>query len=228
MESRNESSDKRIKVEIMKTIESIKLDLSNDNKVYHRLKYLFDTANDSDRVNGLDWYKRANDIATEQAIKYNFNVNTVCAVISALSPAVSWSQNIKNSEALLQAVALGETDSKLINASTYGAQVEKALNIAWTNNVSLIGNGLKTCSFYLNLVGIQDKSVVTIDRHILGASVGSRSAIHKEISLTHKRYFAISKAIKRLARNRNILPKECQAVIWLAYRTKLGYSNANK
>tara|TARA_R110000822_G_scaffold274189_1_gene396567 strand:- start:37 stop:666 length:630 start_codon:yes stop_codon:yes gene_type:complete len=209
----------------MKTIESIKIDLTDENKIYNRLRYLFDTSNESDRVNGLTWYKRANEIATEQAIKYGFNVSTVCAVISALSPAVSWTQNIKDSDSLLQAVAVGETDSKLISASTYGSQVDKALNIAWTNNVALIGNGLKTCSFYLNLVGIQDKSVVTIDRHILGASVGSRSAIHKEISLTPNRYFTISKAIKRLAHNRNLLPKECQAVIWLAYRTKLGYTN---
>jgi hypothetical protein len=209
----------------MKTIKSIKVDLNNENKIYNRLKYLFDNANDSDRVNGLDWYKRANEIATEQAIKHGFDVNTVCAVISALSPAVPWSQNIKDSDSLLHAVSLGETDHTLIAASTYGPQVDKALNIAWTNNVSLIGNGLKTCSFYLNLVGIQDRSVVTVDRHILGASVGSRSALHKEISLTPKRYFAVSKAIKRLARNRNVLPKECQAVVWLAYRTKLGYTN---
>ena len=209
----------------MKTIESIKIDLNDDNKIYNRLKYLFDGANDSDKVNGLDWYKRANEIATNQAIKYGFDTNTVCAVISALSPGVPWSQNIKDSESLLYAVALGETDSKLISASTYGPQVDKALNIAWTNNVSLIGNGLKTVSFYLNLVGIQDRSVCTIDRQMIGASVGSRSALHNEISVTPKRYFAVSKAIKRLARNRNVLPKECQAVVWLAYRTKFGYTN---
>jgi hypothetical protein len=206
-------------------LEAYKDTLNSKEKVYNRLKYLFDGATESDKINGLTWYESAKNIATEQAIKHGFDVNTVCAVISALSPAVSWSQNIKDSDSLLHAVSLGETDHTLINASTYGSQVEKAVKIAWSNNADLIGNGLKTVSFYLNLMGIQDHSVCTIDRHMIGASVGSRGALHKDISLTDKRYFTISSAVKRLAKNRGILPKQAQAVIWLAYRSKLGYTN---
>jgi hypothetical protein len=206
-------------------LEAYKNTLNSKEKVYNKLKYLFDGATESDLNNGLTWYESAKNIATEQAIKHGFDTNTVCAVISALSPAVSWTQNIKDSDSLLRAVSLGETDHTLIQASTYGPQVEKAVKIAWSNNAELIGNGLKTVSFYLNLVGIQDHSVCTIDRHMIGASVGSRSTLHQALSMTDKRYFIISNAVKRLARNRGILPKQAQAVIWLAYRSKLGYTN---
>lgn len=206
-------------------LEAYKDTLNSKDKVYNRLRYLFDNATESDKVNGLSWYASAQAIATEQSIKYGFDVNTVCAVISALSPAVPWSQNTKDSDSLLKAVSLGETDHTLVQASTYGSQVEKAVRIAWSNNADLIGSGLKTVSFYLNLVGIQDQSVCTIDRHMIGASVGSRGALHKDISLTNKRYFTISHAVKRLAKNRGILPKQAQAIVWLAYRSKLGYTN---
>lgn len=209
----------------MNKIETYKGVLNDPDKIYRRLKYMFDSASKEDLAAGLTWYETAHAIAAGKAIKYGFDVSTVCAVISALSPAVSWERNLIDADTLLKAVARGETDPTRIPVSTYGPQAEKAVRIAWSNQPDHIGNGLKTVSFYLNILGIQDRSVCTIDRHMLGAAVGSRSTQHQDIALTHKRYFSISNGIKRLARNRGLMPKQCQAVVWLAYRTKLGYKN---
>jgi|APSaa5957512535_1039671.scaffolds.fasta_scaffold04851_3 hypothetical protein len=206
----------------MSNLQTMKADLRNPNKVYNRLKYLFDTATPEQVEAGSIWYDEAREYATGLAIKHGYTVSTVCAVLSALSPAVSWNVNKRDAHTLLGLAAVGETEPDNIPASTYGPQVEKALRIAWTGNPDLIGNGLKTVSFYLNMVGIQDGSVCTIDRHILGAATGSRDATHKDISVTSKRYFDVSAQIKRLARNRNLQPKQVQAVIWLTYRERIG------
>lgn len=194
----------------------------NKKAVYGRMAYLFDTATDDELAAGLEWYDKAKGMVVEWSVKYGFDPLTVAGVVSALSPSVSWDRNVVDAENLLRAVSCGETDARNIVASTYPAQVEKAVRIAWTQNPEHVGNGLKTVSFFCNIAGIWDTSAVTVDRHMLGAAVGSRTTEHQKIAVTDKRYFAIADAIKALARNRNVLPKQAQAVIWTTYRRRIG------
>lgn len=190
--------------------------------MYSRLAYIFDTADPADVESGLRWYEDAGKLAQKLAARYGFTVDVAATVISCLSPGCSWTQNVKDAETVLAAVASGSTDPEDVTCSTYGANVAKAYRIAIDGDLSAIGQGLKTNSFAVNILGVQNDRAVTIDRHMLGAAVGSRTTLHQKISLTEKRYFDISDAVKRLARNRNVEPRQVQAVVWESYRRRIG------
>lgn len=190
--------------------------------MYSRLAYIFDTADPADMESGLNWYNEAGKLAEDLATRYGFTVDVAATVISCLSPGCSWIQNVKDAESVLAAVANGSTDPEDVTCSTYGANVAKAYEIALTGDLSAIGQGLKTNSFAVNILGIQNDRAVTIDRHMLGAAVGSRTTLHQKLSVTNRRYFDISDAVKRLAKNRGVQPRQVQAVVWESYRRRIG------
>src|SRR5687767_1063386 len=81
---------------------------------------------------GQNWYIEAHNFAFILSQTYQINLDKVCAVISALSPAVSWDQNKKDAKALCQLFDLNlhnENVYQYHNFSTYGQNVQKAVNI---------------------------------------------------------------------------------------------------
>lgn len=47
---------------------------------------------------GLDWYQNAHNQAVAIAARHNANIDTVCGVISALSPRNNWERNLIDAE----------------------------------------------------------------------------------------------------------------------------------
>ncbi len=204
-------------------LQAYKDTLNSESAVYRKLSYVLKTATERDRLDGATWYGIGEQICESWATEFALPKLIVASVVSCLSPACNWTQNLKDAHTVLKAFKSGVTDPDQVTCSTYGNNVRKAFLILTTGNPEFIGNGLKTTSFALNLAGLWNQNAVTIDRHMLGLAVGSRSTLHQKLSLTSKRYATISNAIKKLARREGLEPRQVQAILWESFRTRVGH-----
>lgn len=72
------------------------------------------------RAEGMGWYPKAHEIAGYLADKHGQPLSVVCGVIGALSPGISWQDNLKAADKVLK----GDLD-----VPAYPKQVGKALAI---------------------------------------------------------------------------------------------------
>jgi len=158
-----------------------------------------------------DWYINAHKIADDIATLYGIPVFKVVGVIAALSPRNKWYRNIIDTNNLINAVI---NNLPLPSIATYGRQVKKAIDIINCHNqaecLHHIGKGLKTLSFYHNIM--LDFDYVTIDIWIARAAGLCKYAPSKV------EYVEIANTIKLIARELNIQPAIVQAGIWVAVR----------
>ena len=157
-----------------------------------------------------DFYIEKKKVIQELSKKYNIEEVKVAGIYAALSPLKSVEQNERLVENFLKGKWVGH----------FGKQKEKVKRIVSTVNVEEIANilhGEKTMSFFLTLNDCNTQ-VVVIDRHILKL-VGKGIMLN----ITPKRYKIISSAIKKLAKEVNLLPCEVQCGLW--YRAKELYGN---
>jgi len=66
------------------------------NKIYKNLDKWFNLATKEEIKEGLQWYKKANDICKDIAENFKTLEIIGATVISALSPRNKWEQNIKD------------------------------------------------------------------------------------------------------------------------------------
>lgn len=171
---------------------------------------------DADK-SGINWYVEANLFARKVAEQYNKPLKTVCAVISALSPATNWEQNKADTIGLIS----GKKGYKCV---TYGKNVDKARRILRTNEALFSPKtGAKTYNFFYNIWQPESPEFVCIDRH---AYLIATSDIYT--GLTPKQYNVIADHYKKAASKLGILPSQLQAILWTDYRLKQNISFTNK
>jgi len=175
----------------------------------------YEKITNQDLKSGLRWYKLANRICKSIAKKYNLKIETVAGIISALSPSINWKQNIIDTIELIEK----ENDAKV---TTYNQNKLKALDILFSDELNLNiyeyfflkkKSGFKTANFYLNIVNPNDKTAVTIDRHILDIFNLPIKAIN-----TNKKYLAFKAILIAKALQRNLIPCQYQAIIWKCHK----------
>lgn len=175
----------------------------------------FEKITNQDLKSGLRWYRLANRIAKSIAKKYDLKLETVAAIISALSPGIGWKQNIEDTLELIEK----ENDAVV---TTYNHNRLKALDILFSDELDLNvyeyfflkkKSGFKTANFYLNIINPNDKTAVTIDRHILDIFNLTRQAIN-----TNKKYLAFKAILIANALQRNLIPCQYQAIIWKCHK----------
>lgn len=207
---------------------------NNPAKIVENILRFHGIATDNEHREGCVWYTDANYFAECIVSQYEglFSLETVCAVISILSPANNWEGNKRDALAMFAAVnngiPLAVKDKKTgkrstgLVVSTYGPQAAKAYRTAVGNaGFAYIGKGLKTLAFADNILNPNGLERVTVDRHAVGVALMSTGEDHKKISLTAKRYRIIQDAYIQAAKEVCYLtPMQMQAVTWLAYRNR--------
>lgn len=159
---------------------------------------------------GLEWYGVAHELALELSPN---DVARGAGVIAALSPNESWERNV-----ILARRAFAQDG---LTGGTLGNSVTKANAIlAGAEPLSVMGKGLKTRSFYVNIVDPLNDEIVTVDRHAYDVALDLKNAENDRLSLTPKRYDAFSLAYRGAARTLGVLPSQVQAVTWVAWRDR--------
>jgi hypothetical protein len=169
----------------------------------------FKSATKEQRAEGVDWYKKANDIAFELG---KGDVKKGAGILSALSPAMEWNRNIRAAREL---VNTGETTHQY-----YHSTVVKAKRILEGEDPDTLFNektGAKTLNFYHNIANPEDPLPVTIDRHAHDIAVGEKGSMTKTLSghLAGPRYRHFSEAYRNAAHELGIpIANQVQAVTW--------------
>lgn len=172
--------------------------------------------NEADK-SGINWYVDANLFCRKVAEKYDKPLRTVCAVMSALSPATNYEQNKADLIGLI-------SGKKGYKCGTYGPNVAKAREIIRTNEALFNPKtGAKTYNFFYNLWVPESPDYCTIDRHAY--TIATNEAYK---ALTLKQYEAIADHYRKAAKKLSILPSQLQAALWVDYRVKQEIQFVNK
>ena len=186
-----------------------------------RLLDLYGLATDQEILSGSSWYFHARDYASSLAARYDTDLATAAAVISALSPGCNWEQN------LIDAAAVFDQGDQAI-VSTYSRNKQKAVDLAAgllaPDQAFKAKTGYKTLNFWKNIVSPEVAGPVTLDRHGSRAALGTDLAPGQAIKWikTPKKYETVQSAYQAAARAAGLAPHQFQAVIWLVFRRLYG------
>ena len=188
------------------------------NSTYLLQVYL---ASEQWQLDGHSWYIRANKFAAGLASECSQTLDTTCAVISALSPGITWFQNQVIARQLCLA-SVGQFGSLPDSFPLRGAYRRNA-NKAWRMLHGSVPNkemnpvsGPKTFCFWKNLVDPASAEHVTIDRH--AAAIARGQTVTKQVSITPCQYLALADCYRQAARQIGVIPCQLQATVWLSHR----------
>jgi hypothetical protein len=178
---------------------------------------------------GKDWYTTAHDVCQELADTYNKSFKLVCIIMSVLSPATSWENNVKYCEKFLEDYTTDSVSIEDNMYTTYKFNAQKALDFindptkafAWFEaEVSELGSGHKTWSFAHNIYG--ETEYATIDRHAYRVWKHGLGLVEmKTPSLSRKQYISVWSDYSVVANLLGLEVSTLQAVTWIVIRNKL-------
>lgn len=166
------------------------------------------------------WYYEVHDHCKMLSDKHGVPLIKVAAMMSVLSPNVSFVQNVKSLENFL------ETGGDC-TVSTYSKQKVKADVIYALDNPSeddvkqVIGKGLKTLAFFENIYRPQTSQAVTVDLwQVRWAKKERIIPMSAGVQPTITQYRKIAKRIQYRAKKLGMMPHEYQAMTWVEIRGK--------
>lgn len=183
-------------------------------------------ATECERVSGGQWYPTAYDIAANIASKHSLCIDTVGAVIAALSPNNKWERNCKDADNLISLYISGGIKAAAdCKVCTYGANKAKALAIleaTATDDYDSILNGRKVVAFYHCIMG--DRDHVVIDGHAYSVWIGERLTMKQVPNIGKKLYASIVDDYVQAAVRINEMygtsytAAQIQAITWVAHK----------
>ena len=189
---------------------------------------LWHQATDAERANGRLWYPDAYAIAASLAENRCLPVSCVVGIIAALSPRVSWLENLDAARLLLDGVAPTQI--------AFGRNIAKAQAILARPDGDPLDTlrGPKTRAFYQCIMKAGGKRVgdwyagddvgspVVVDGHAANIAWGRLRASNTVGNLDRRgRYDRIAECYRRAAAQLCELTADVQAVTWLVHRRKL-------
>jgi hypothetical protein len=181
------------------------------NKISKNLDYYFNLATNKDIAQGIKWYKEANNICKDIAIRYNSNTLVAANVISSLSPRNKWEQNIKDAYKVFEA-QFNNLSPEDIKVCTFHKNKFKAFNCI-QNNILITNKSLKTYNF-VNNIAFLDNNYLTIDIWHLRACFDKLIKIDKA-QIGRIAYKQIKELTIKKAKKLGLKGYELQAIIWL-------------
>lgn len=178
---------------------------------------VYEQATEAEVAVGMTWYTAAWVKASEYAKLFKTPISMSAGVIAALSPNQSWGNNVRSAWKLLDMHTKGLVPKGI---AAYPASVDRAVRILQGEKPTQVLKGLKTASFYKNIVAPWTSTSVTVDGHAYSVWMGERITLQQVPSkiFRPKWYNAIAADYKVAATELKIKPWQCQAVTWCAWR----------
>lgn len=179
---------------------------------------IYDLANKAEIVDGLQWYKNANDICRDIASDTDLQLHVVVGVMAALSPSNKWDRNIIDCKQVIAAFQRGDSVES-VKTCTYNNMKLKAWRILTeqgdVDNVATILNGAKITDFYHCILG---HNVCVIDGHAYGIAFNQRLSMKAVPNIGKKLRRELQEVYIAAAKQRGIKAYEMQAVTWVVWR----------
>ncbi len=168
----------------------------------------------AERRKGRMWYADAHRFCAILAREKGLSIDVTCGVLAALSPRVSWSENLR------AALCLVKLDTLPAGTMVLPANVAKALRILKGEAPLDVLRGEKVVAFYLCIRKPATSRAVCVDTHAIRAAIGDIEADeHKTSPYFRKaRSRTVQDAYRRVARQERMQPHRLQAVVWLVVK----------
>lgn len=190
------------------------------------LKKILDAAAPYDVEAGIDSYRKYHRIMVKLANHCKTTPTIACAVFAALSPNNDYYGNLRDANKLLCA-ARDKKSLSDFTVSTYGQNKRKAWWIAHGADPLLHIVAYKTRNFFMNITDPEDRKPVTIDGHMLNVWRGKRENL-VGIHFPPKLYEVVADGVRSVAAERDMVPCQVQAIIWLAWRRLHGIQSTHQ
>lgn len=182
---------------------------------------VYQLANTADRLNGMAWYARANELAIELCRQYPVSLYQAAGVIAALSPRNKWERNVADAENLIRVWSIDPESVDSVKVCTFGANKAKAIAIltaqgADGGDVRSILSGPKLIEFFNCIMAEGDD--VCIDGHAYSIWAGDRITLANVPAIGKKLRATIKADYRAAAQEAKITAAEMQAVTWCAWR----------
>lgn len=174
------------------------------------IENLLDRATKQNITDGKLWYKRLNRYLRDISMQYNIPQWKVGAIMSILSPRVSFKINLEDTITLIK-----HGNKAKLKSPIFIKKALLALNAKSYDEVRALFNektGPKTLAFFDNLVNPKSDKV-TIDVHMI-------RALNIQGSLTSKKYKHAENIIREYASKVSLQPMQLQAILWTVQRGK--------
>jgi len=166
---------------------------------------VYDRANADQLAKGMSWYSTAHDLA---GLVGAGDYSKGAGVIAALSVNTGWERN----KDLAFAISQGK------KAGHFPKVLEKVGAImAGENPLAVLGKGLKTLNFYMNIHQPEHTGAVTIDRHAHDVARNQVWGNRNRALTTGTRYAILKQAYRDASALRGVRPHEMQAVTWVVW-----------
>lgn len=171
---------------------------------------VYDRATEDDKAQGMSWYTTAHDLAGLVGFG---DYDKGAGIIAALSANTGWTQN-KN-------LALAISEGEEVGHLSHVLGKVRAI-MAGQPPIAVLGKGLKTLNFYMNIHQPERSGPVTIDRHAHDIARGQAWGSRNRALTTGTRYQVLTYAYRAAAALRGVRPHEMQAVTWVTWRREHG------
>jgi hypothetical protein len=193
---------------------------TTDRVIKNNLKMWFESATREDISSGLNWYKEAQDFASQLSKEYNISPYICATVISCLSPNNRWKRNKIDAETVIKAYIqnLGTDDVKVCTYDNNKLKAFKALE-----GKLIAESAPKTHSFAMN-IGLLSPEHITIDKwHIRACLVKPHKDIQDVVeTVTSVQYRRVERITSEIAKELNFKGYQLQAIIWVAIKNNWG------
>jgi hypothetical protein len=162
---------------------------------------------------GKTWYRQAHQLCLNLSNETNLELRSVCGVMAALSPQVSWEVNIASGESVVRA---GKIDK---GYTGYSSNVEKAYDCLLYEPLDIL-KGFKVVAFYHNILDPFSSIEVTVDTH-MGRVLFDKLTLEEKDQryiFSKKGNHEAQEAIRAIAKKKQVLPHVLQASLWVCVR----------
>lgn len=183
------------------------------------------SATEFELLEGKEWYGKVHSLCYRLATKYDLSIMQTVAAFAALSPNITFKQNVKGLENLLADWQAGDISEQTNKYTMYSQNAKKAIkflediveaSLFVYSDVLTIASGHKTVSFAYNILNAHDSSdnMVTLDRWAY--RVANPDCEYK--GLSKNQYNRLANDYRVVANHLGIKPSELQATCWVVIR----------
>ncbi len=176
----------------------------------------------TDTAEGLAWYPLAQGIVRQWAEHYRYSIDTVSAVVAAISPQVEWTRNLVIADDVLACRPPsigGVLHTNLRKAERLRDTDYRSEDLAkWNLESRMLEQftaGPKVLNFAKNLAG--DLEAVTVDTHAFQCALNDPLSM---LTLRPNVYAIVAECYQIVAREQGLLPAAFQAVLWHAWKRR--------
>ncbi len=174
----------------------------------------------TDTSEGLAWYPLAQGIVKQWSEHYRYSVDTVAAVVAAISPQVEWNRNLVIADDVLacRPPSIGGVlhtnlrKAERLRDTDYRSELAAEWDLT-TRMLEQFKAGPKVLNFARNLSG--DMSAVTIDTHAFQCALADPLSTLTVRPIT---YQIVAECYALVADEVGVLPAAFQAVLWHAWK----------